>query len=106
MTTGGFKRGMEAHEAVSSGATDLVGLARTLVLNPSLPNTWSEGGGDPTFPVFKSPPAGGVTAWYSMQLTNIGEGRQPDEAPDVERALHDYEARDAARELLWNERFS
>jgi 2,4-dienoyl-CoA reductase-like NADH-dependent reductase (Old Yellow Enzyme family) len=40
MLTGGFKTRAQAEEALISGTADIVGLARALVLEPSLPNLW------------------------------------------------------------------
>jgi len=63
MLTGGFERREQAVDAVTSGAVDVVSLARAMVLNPRLADVWlTEDGGDPDFPVFASPPRGGVTA--------------------------------------------
>jgi 2,4-dienoyl-CoA reductase-like NADH-dependent reductase (Old Yellow Enzyme family) len=107
MVTGGFKRRAEAVAAVASGSADMVGLARALVLDPGLPNRWrTAAGGDPAFPRFASPPEGGVTAWYTMRLTALGEDRAPDDTPDAHAALAAYEARDAERVAIWNARFA
>lgn len=38
MLTGGFKTRMQAEAALASGAVDVIGLARALVLEPTLPN--------------------------------------------------------------------
>jgi hypothetical protein len=105
MATGGFKRRAEAEAAMKDGAVDLVGLARALVLDPALSSTWAENGPDPAFPRFAPPPPGGVTAWFTMRLTEIGEERGGEAAPDALVALKHYEAPDAARVPLWNERF-
>ena len=68
MVTGGFKTRAQAADAVARGLTDMVGLARAVVLSPDLPSRWLSGaGGDPVFPRFAAPPAGGVTAWYTMR---------------------------------------
>ncbi|MGP9765989.1 oxidoreductase [Halomonas sp. AOP13-D3-9] len=76
MLTGGFKRRDQAVEAIASGAVDLVGVARAMALNPRLADTWlSEEGGDSKFPRFESGPPGGITAWYTMRLTALGEDR-------------------------------
>lgn len=70
MLTGGFKTRGQAEEAVKCGATDVVGLARALVLEPALPNLWMEGQTPaPIFPRFSDAPDGGITAWYTMRLT-------------------------------------
>ena len=61
MLTGGFKTRAEAADAVASGATDVVGLARTMALDPGVASTWLRpDGGDPSFPDFESP---GEAAW-------------------------------------------
>jgi 2,4-dienoyl-CoA reductase-like NADH-dependent reductase (Old Yellow Enzyme family) len=74
MLTGGFKIRTQAEDAVASGAIDVVGLARALVLEPSLPNLWmADQTPEPVFPRFSdAPPEGGITAWYTMWLTEIG----------------------------------
>ncbi|MEL6296550.1 MAG: oxidoreductase, partial [Pseudomonadota bacterium] len=93
-------------EALAQGV-DVVGLARALVLEPELPNAWLDGDArSPVFPRFQDPPAGGVTAWYTMRLTELAEGRDlsgPEKLPD---AIAAYNARDNERVALWNERFS
>ncbi len=106
MLTGGFEKRDQAIDAVASGATDMVGLARAMVLNPCLAQTWlSDTGGDPEFPVFDSPPRGGVTAWYSMLLTALGEDREGDFDLTPQTALQVYEERDALRSIKWNKKF-
>lgn len=105
MVTGGFKTMHQAADAISGGAADMVGLARALVLNASLPNGWRTGlTGDPAFPRFESPPKGGITAWYTMRLTQLGEDRETTESPDLETAIKDYENRDRDRVALWRTR--
>lgn len=105
MSTGGFKRRDDAAAAVASGVLDVVGLARAFVLDPSLPTTWQNYGPDPTFPRFDKPPSGGVTAWFTMRLTEIGEDREGAPSSDAIGALEEYERRDAARISTWNEAF-
>ncbi|MDC1286483.1 oxidoreductase [Gammaproteobacteria bacterium] len=74
MLTGGFVKREQAIDAIASGAIDMAGLARAMVLNPRLAQVWlTEEGGDPEFPVFESPPRGGVTAWYTMRIAALGE---------------------------------
>jgi len=106
MLTGGFKNHDQVTEALAQGV-DVVGLARALVLEPELPNAWLDGDArSPVFPRFQDPPAGGVTAWYTMRLTELAEGRDlsgPEKLPD---AIAAYDARDNERVALWNERFS
>lgn len=107
MLTGGFKTYQQAEDAVEKGIVDVVGLARALVLDPALANRWRSGEtGDLTFPRFESPPEGGITAWYTMRLTELGEDRDPLGAMALEAALEAYEDRDAKRAVLWNSVFS
>ncbi len=106
MLTGGFGQRAQAVDAVASGAVDMVNLARAMALNPNLANDWlTEAGGDPDFPVFQSPPRGGITAWYSMRLTALGEDREDTFALDLPAALEAYDERDAQRCVTWQKRF-
>jgi hypothetical protein len=94
------------NDAVASGAVDMVGLARALILDPSLPTRWHEGaGGDPVFPRFTDPPEGGITAWYTMALTALAEGREAPSPDDLPRVIDLYETRDRARTALWLRHF-
>lgn len=106
MATGGFKTKAEAEMAVSSGSVDAVGLARAMVIDPSLPRRWLAGKSNPQFPRFTSNPAGGITAWYTMRLTDLGEDCDGIDEWDLEAAIAKYEARDASRVPHWKEKFS
>jgi 2,4-dienoyl-CoA reductase-like NADH-dependent reductase (Old Yellow Enzyme family) len=107
MATGGFEKREQAVDAIASGAVDMVSLARAMVLNPQLANTWlTNEGGDPEFPVFDSPPRGGVTAWYTMRISSLGEDRENEFTHDPHSALLTYEERDAQRCIKWLEKFS
>lgn len=105
MLTGGFKTAAQAVAAITDGVADMIGLARALVLDPDLPKAWQTGGADVTFPRFTDPPEGGVTAWYTQQLTRIGQDQSADRAADATAALAAYNARDDMRVHLWNARF-
>jgi len=106
MVTGGFKTLQQAVDAVSGGGADVVGLARALVLDPALPRGWQTGtAGDPTFPRFASPPEGGITAWYTMRLTQLAEDRETTDVPDLMAAVKAYEDRDFDRIAKWKNRF-
>lgn len=107
MLTGGFKKRQQAIDAVASGATDMVGLGRAMVLDPQLANVWlSEEGGDPEFPKFKNIIPGAITAWYTMRLTALGEDQENKFNPDLSPAMRDYEERDAQRCIKWQKKFS
>jgi 2,4-dienoyl-CoA reductase-like NADH-dependent reductase (Old Yellow Enzyme family) len=107
MATGGFKRREQAIDAVASGAVDMVGLARAMVLDPRLAEVWlNEEGGDPDFPRFESAAPGGITAWYTMRLTELGEDRENGLTTDLPSVIRIYEERDAQRCIKWLEKFS
>jgi 2,4-dienoyl-CoA reductase-like NADH-dependent reductase (Old Yellow Enzyme family) len=107
MLTGGFQTRDQSANAVASGAADLVGLGRAMVLNPRLAADWmTDEGGGPEFPVFNSPPRGGVTAWYTMRLTALGEDREDAFTLDPATALRDYEERDANKSITWRKEFA
>jgi 2,4-dienoyl-CoA reductase-like NADH-dependent reductase (Old Yellow Enzyme family) len=107
MLTGGFKTRAQAEDAVKSGVVDVVGLARALVLEPSLPNLWMKNQmPDPAFPRFSDAPAGGITAWYTMRLTDIGADKETDEIGDLSHAMRQYELRDAKRTEIWSRHFN
>ena len=104
--TGGFETRDQAVQALRTGAADAISLARAMVLDPSLADSWlSEEGSDPEFPVFDNPPRGGVTAWYSMRLTALGENSEDQFNQSPADALRAYDARDAERCEIWRDRF-
>ncbi|MGC1498019.1 MAG: NADH:flavin oxidoreductase/NADH oxidase family protein, partial [Sulfitobacter sp.] len=95
MLTGGFKTRDQVEDALSSGVVDVVGLARAMVLEPSLPNLWMQDKRpEPEFPRFANAPEGGITAWYTMRLTEIGEDKDAQGFGDLAQAISDYEERD------------
>nr|WP_171021758.1 NADH:flavin oxidoreductase/NADH oxidase family protein [Zongyanglinia marina] len=106
MATGGFKRKEEAEAAVRSGDVDAVGLARAFVLDPSLPITWQAGLVAPAFPRFATLPTGGMTAWFTMRMTDLGEDREDRMDRDINSAITEYEKRDELRVELWKNRFA
>lgn len=106
MITGGFKTFDQATAAIESGKTDLIGLARALVINPELPRKWEMGHAvDPEFPRFDSPPEGGVTAWHTMQITRIAQGESGLSPDEIHEAIEAYEDRDEQRRVIWKEHF-
>lgn len=106
MVTGGFKTRGEAAAAVATGATDIVGLARTMALAPDVAAKWlRHGRADPQFPSFEAPPAGGITAWFTMRLTALANGDEDSFEPSLSEAIEAYEARDADRIATWERTF-
>ena len=107
MVTGGFKTCQQAVNAVANGPADMVGLARAFALCPSLPAEWQAGNTDiPKFPKFIDPPEGGITAWYTMRLTELAQDRKNTGAMALADAVKAYDIRDGDRVPLWNARFS
>ena len=105
--TGGFKKREQAMSAVGSGGADMVGIARAMVLNPLLAESWlAENNGNPEFPKFKTAPPGGVTAWYTMRLTALAEDQENMFTLDPPAALKTYQERDAQRCITWQKKFS
>lgn len=106
LVTGGFKSRHQAIEALESGAADMIGLGRAMVLNPDLPKAWfDEAGGDPEFPRFESIIPGGITAWYTMRMTAIAEGKEHEFSQDLASAIHEYEERDSKKCIKWRRKF-
>ncbi len=107
MVTGGFKMLAQAERAVADGKADIIGMARALVVDPELPSNWLSGErGDPQFPHFHNPPEGGVTAWFTMQITQHAKGEARLSPDDLAKAIETYENRDHARRKIWNSTFS
>ena len=107
MLTGGFKTRTQAEDAVASGAVDIVGLARPLVLEPSLPALWKmDQKPEPVFPRFSDAPEGGITAWYTMRLIEIGADKETSVFGDIGLAIRDYEARCKIRTEVWLRHFA
>ncbi|MEM7490419.1 MAG: oxidoreductase [Pseudomonadota bacterium] len=106
MVTGGFKTRAQATDALATEYVDVIGLARAVILDPALPRRWrGEAGVDPAFPRFADPPAGGITAWYTMRMTALGEDREGDPPQDLGAAIDAYDRRDACRVPVWRARF-
>jgi len=84
LLTGGFRTAAGMAEAVSSGAVDLVGVARSLAIEPEMPQRILSGQ-EPRHPV--KPITTGIAAvdrmalmevaWYSRQLRRMAEGHDP-----------------------------
>ena len=107
MVTGGFKTLAQAESAIAEGKADLIGLARALVVDPELPSFWLAGQrSEPQYPRFKNPPEGGVTAWYTMQITQNAKGETALAPDELHVAIAEYEGRDEARRQIWKSRLS
>jgi len=84
VVTGGFRSAAGMAEAISSGAVDMVGLARSLAIEPDVPNRLLAGQ-EPRLQV--KPIKTGISlidkmglmevSWYTGQLKRIGRGEAP-----------------------------
>ena len=84
VVTGGFRSGAAMSTAIASGAIDLVGMARPLVVNPDFPSQLVS---DPDAREEIQPRRTGLkfvdrigmleTLWYELQLHRIGHGKEP-----------------------------
>ncbi|GAA1947102.1 oxidoreductase [Microbacterium aquimaris] len=101
MLTGGVKTFEQATAIVNSGTADVVGLARSLVLDPDLPARWRRGDTTaPAFPRFDETPEGGVTAWYTERIAHLA-GLRDDPVIDAVRARDDLARREQGRAERW-----
>ncbi len=84
VVTGGFRSSKAMAQALRSGATDFIGLARPLALDPDMPNKAME---DESFNVESRPLTTGIKAldkmvmlnmsWYEAQLARMAKGQEP-----------------------------
>ena len=84
VVTGGFRSSKAMTQALRSGATDFIGLARPLALDPDMPNKAMQ---DEDFNVQSRPLSTGIRAldkmvmlnmsWYEVQLERIAKGKEP-----------------------------
>lgn len=96
---------MTRHFALNT--VDIAGLARALVLEPSLPDLWTADlKPEPVFPRFSAVPEGGMTAWYTMRSAEIGAREATTNSGDLGPAIREYEARDKARTEVWLRHFT
>lgn len=105
--TGGFTTRAQAAAAVDSGCADAVSLGRALALDTGLASSWTaDASRNPKFPVFSAPPAGSITAWYTMRLVALANDAENEFDLSPAEALADYERRDAKRCEQWLQRFA
>lgn len=84
VVTGGFRSATAMESALASGATDFIGIARPLAINPNVSNELLA---DPHYKIVLKKLSTGVKAldfmtmlnitWYEQQLNRIGHGKLP-----------------------------
>jgi 2,4-dienoyl-CoA reductase-like NADH-dependent reductase (Old Yellow Enzyme family) len=85
MVTGGFRSRAAMNEAIAAGATDVVGLARPLALEPDLPAALVGGRAEAAADHHVGVRARALddvlqVEWYQQQLVRMAAGREPDPA--------------------------
>jgi len=100
LVTGGFRTAAGMTDAVASGATDLIGLARPLALQPELPRELLASPGiarsdfEPkTIGIKKLDSVAGLW-WTQHQIGRLGAGKDPDPTYGPRRAVLDALKRD------------
>jgi 2,4-dienoyl-CoA reductase-like NADH-dependent reductase (Old Yellow Enzyme family) len=83
MLSGGFRTAAAMSEAITSGAVDLIGLGRPLALEPDLPRRLLDGAATastvrPRRTGIARIDGAAETAWYTVQLWRMADGRDPD----------------------------
>lgn len=95
MVTGGFRTGAGMAEAIDSGATDLIGLARPLALEPELPKSLltspekARSEFEPKKIGVKKLDAAADLWWTQHQIQLLGAGKEPDPSYGARRAVFD-----------------
>ncbi|MCL6271362.1 NADH:flavin oxidoreductase/NADH oxidase family protein [Sansalvadorimonas sp. 2012CJ34-2] len=84
VVTGGFRTAKGMQEALKSGATDMIGLARPLALDPDLANAASN---DTDYRIDVAPVSTGIKyvdrmilldiTWYEQQIHRMSQGMEP-----------------------------
>jgi 2,4-dienoyl-CoA reductase-like NADH-dependent reductase (Old Yellow Enzyme family) len=82
MVTGGFRTLAGMNSALAEGATDVVGLARPLAVEPDLPGRLLDGSATQAAPVklatgVKALDALVQSAWYQSQISRTADGLAP-----------------------------
>ncbi len=95
MVTGGFRTRVGMEEALTSGATDLVGVARPLAFDPDLPARLLSGEADAATPVrlatgWKLIDGMVQGGWYQAQIKRLARGLPADPKLSRWRALWEY----------------
>jgi 2,4-dienoyl-CoA reductase-like NADH-dependent reductase (Old Yellow Enzyme family) len=115
MLTGGFRTLAAMQAAVATGAADLIGLARPLILAPDAPRQLVSGAmaslpsperilslgpgplsrGAP-HPLVRMLNGLGIQAWFYQQILRLGRGQDPDPAMPLWLALLRHQARETS----------
>lgn len=83
MVTGGFRTRQGMNDALSDGATDLIGLGRPLAIEPDLPRRLLQGESEAAIPVHLDTGISLIDktlqgGWYQLQIERLGHGKPAD----------------------------
>lgn len=107
MVTGGIKSKADAQNLLAHESSDLIGLARALILDPNLAKHWLDDlDKDPGFPSFDAPPPEGITSWYTMRINAIALDQEKDFSLPLDIAIEQYQKRDELRCIQWQKVFA
>lgn len=103
MVTGGFRTAAAMNQAIESGACDLIGMARPLIVEPDLPLRLLRGEAvGASFPDAHVEPKllndMLQVLWYGKQIQRLAEGQEPEPTLHAWRTL----AREGARAYAYN----
>ncbi|MGM0583138.1 MAG: NADH:flavin oxidoreductase/NADH oxidase family protein [Pseudomonadota bacterium] len=97
MVSGGFRTKAAMEEALASGAADVIGLGRPLVLEPDLPRRLIAGEAEAAADWEKDvEPRYAVMAWYYEQIHRIAHGLEVEPSITGEQAWAAFRAREDA----------
>ncbi len=105
MVTGGFRTGTAMQAALAAGATDVIGLARPLALEPDLPAALVSrpGATKAAFELHRigiKRLDGAADLWWTQhQIGRLGAGKEPDAGYGARRAVLDALLRDGVNSL-------
>lgn len=122
MITGGMRTVATMHEALASGACEVIGIGRPVCCEPEDCGASLLGGKRTALPAvehtlalarealpadtsdttFKALESFGLLGWFCLQVLRLGDGHEPDLAMSVLDALTGYERSETAALGLWN----
>lgn len=107
MVTGGFRSTSVMNDAIESGKTDLIGMGRPFITDPSFASKLLSGEIDRApaieeeFPPAEDLPRGAVLGWFCTQIARVGKIGQPDLTMPVVEGHEQYLAEIATITDKW-----
>lgn len=106
MVTGGFRSPEAMRSALSSGAVDMIGLGRPLIMNPEFPQQILAGqltpsSAGPVRGLLRSLDGMAEAGWYARQIFRLGDGLEPDPGLGATSSALIYALNDVKRAFAW-----